>query len=77
MVLKEAGYNTAYRPSDVLAGWVTRTSTPQLGDLVLFRGHVGIFVGNGKMVDQGSAGGAHLREIKYYDNFIGYGRIPL
>ena len=77
MVLKEAGYSVAYRPSDALAGWVQRTSTPQPGDLVLFRGHVGIFVGNGMMVDQGSSGGAHLREIKYYDNFIGYGRIPI
>ena len=77
MVLKEAGYSTAYRPSDALASWTQRTTTPQLGDLVLFRGHVGIFVGNGKMIDQGSSGGAHLREIKYYDNFIGYGRIPI
>lgn len=77
MVLKEAGYNTAYRPSDAIAAWVTRTSAPQPGDLVLFQGHVGIFAGNGMMIDQGSSGGAHLRQIKYYDNFIGYGRIPL
>lgn len=77
MVLKEAGYATGYRDSSALASWTTRTSTPQPGDLVLFRGHVGIYVGSGMMVDQGSSGGAHLREIKYYNNFIGYGRIPI
>ena len=77
MVLKEAGYSVTYRDSSGLASWTTRIQSPQPGDLVLFRGHVGIFVGNGMMVDQGSSGGAHLRQIKYYDNFIGYGRLPV
>lgn len=77
MVLKEAGYNVPYRSSGALAAWTQRISSPQPGDLVLFSGHVGIYVGNGKMIDQGSSGGAHLRDFKYYDNFIGFGRLPI
>jgi cell wall-associated NlpC family hydrolase len=77
MVLKEAGYNVQYRDSGGLAAWTQRIASPQPGDLVLFRGHVGIYVSPGKMVDQGSSGGAHLRDYKYYDNFIGFGRLPI
>lgn len=76
MVLKEAGYNVPYRSSASLASWVRRTTDPQPGDLVLFSGHVGIYVSPGMMIDQGSSGGAHLRKI-FTQNFIGYGRIPL
>lgn len=79
MVLKEAEYNVQYRDSSGLSAWTaqTRTTSPQPGDLVLFTGHVGIYTGSGMMIDQGSSGGAHLRQIKYYDNFIGYGRLPI
>lgn len=77
MVLKEAGYNVQYKDSSGLSSWTKRISDPQPGDLVLFRGHVGILVGNGMMIDQGRSGGAHLSTIKYYDNFIGYGRLPI
>lgn len=79
MVLKETGYNVPYRDSSGLASWTgnTRTTNPQPGDLVLFRGHVGIYVSPGMMIDQGRSGGAHLSSIKYYDNFIGYGRLPI
>lgn len=76
MVLKEAGYNVPYRDSAGLAGWTKRTTDPQPGDLVLYKGHAGIYVSPGMMIDQGSAGGAHLRKI-FKQNFIGYGRLPL
>jgi cell wall-associated NlpC family hydrolase len=75
-VLKEAGYTTQYRDSDGLAAWVQRTSNPQPGDLVLYNGHVGIYAGNGMMIDQGRSGGAFFRKI-YKENFIGYGRMPI
>lgn len=76
MVLKEAGYNVPYRDSGGLASWTIRTTNPQPGDLVLYRGHAGIYVGDGKMIGQGKPGGAHLQSV-YTQNFIGYGRIPL
>lgn len=76
MVLKEAGYNVPYRDSAGLASWAKRTTDPQPGDLVLYKGHAGIYVAPGMMIDQGSAGGAHLRKI-FKQNFIGYGRLPL
>lgn len=76
MVLKEAGYSTQYRDSGDLAAWAQRTSNPQPGDLVLYSGHVGIYAGNGMMIDQGRSGGAFFRAV-YKENFIGYGRMPL
>lgn len=76
MVLKEAGYPVPYRDSAGLASWTTRTTNPQPGDLVLYRGHAGIYAGNGMMIDQGKDGGAFLQKV-YTQNFIGYGRIPL
>lgn len=76
-VLNKAGVNTPYRTSDGFVAWTARVKTPLAGDLVLFSGHIGIFVGDGMMVDHGSGLGAKLREIKWFDDFIGYGRIPL
>jgi cell wall-associated NlpC family hydrolase len=76
MVLKEAGYKVPYRDSGDLAAWSSRVKEPQAGDLVLYEGHVGIYVGSGMMIDQGRSGGAFLRKV-FTDNFIGYGRMPL
>lgn len=76
MVLKEAGYKVGYRTSSDLEVWTKRVSVPQVGDLVLYTGHVGIYVGNGMMIDQGRSGGAFLRTV-FKENFIGYGRMPL
>lgn len=75
MVLKEAGLSVPYRDSADLRGWTIRTNDPQPGDLVLYSGHVAIYLGNGMLIDQGSSGGAHLRKV-FTENFIGYGRIP-
>lgn len=76
-VLNKAGIKTPYRSSSGFADWTTRVKNPQPGDLVLFSGHIGIYTGNGMMVDHGSGLGAKLREIKWFDDFIGYGRIPV
>lgn len=75
MVFKEAGYNFTYRDSAGLASWTTRVTDPQPGDLVLYRGHAGIYAGGGMMVHHGRDGGAFFSKV-YTNNFIGYGRIP-
>jgi cell wall-associated NlpC family hydrolase len=74
-VLKEAGLSVPYRDSSALASWTKRTTNPQPGDLVLYRGHVGIYAGNGMMVHHGKPGGAFFIKV-YTQNLIGYGRIP-
>lgn len=74
-VFKEAGLSVPYRSSSALAVWTKRVTTPQIGDLVLYSGHVGIYAGNGMMVHHGKPGGAFFIKV-YKDNFIGYGRIP-
>ena len=74
MVMKEAGYKGGYRSSSELARTVKRVSTPRPGDLVLYRGHVGIYAGNGMMIHHGRSGGAFYMKV-YKQNFIGYGRI--
>jgi cell wall-associated NlpC family hydrolase len=73
-VFKEAGYDVPYRSSSALAKSVKRVKNPIPGDLVLYRGHVGIYVGNGMMVHHGRSGGAFLVKV-YKQNFIGYGRM--
>src|SRR4051812_14683709 len=73
-VFQEAGYKVPYRSSSALAREVKRVKNPIPGDLVLYRGHVGIYVGNGMMVHHGRSGGAFLVKV-YKQNFIGYGRI--
>jgi len=75
-VLTEAGLKVPYQDSAGLAAWTTRTNDPQPGDLVLYRGHVGIYAGNGMMVHHGKAGGAFFIKV-YKDNFIGFGRMPI
>jgi cell wall-associated NlpC family hydrolase len=73
-VFQEAGYKVPYRSSSALAREVKRVKNPIPGDLVLYRGHVGIYVGNGMMVHHGRSGGAFLVKV-YKQNFIGYGRM--
>lgn len=74
-VFREAGYNIPYRSSYALVKAAKRTSDPRQGDLVLYRGHVGIYVGNGMMIHHGKSGGAFLVKVYKSHNFIGYGRI--
>lgn len=73
-VFTEAGYKVPYRSSYALAHSVRRVKTPQPGDLVLYHGHVGIYVGKGMMIHHGRSGGAFLVKV-YKQNFIGYGRM--
>lgn len=74
MVLKQSGHNVPYRSSSALAHSTKRVSVPRPGDLVLYRGHVGIYAGNGMMIHHGRSGGAFYIRV-YKQNFIGYGRV--
>ena len=54
----------------------TRVSTPRVGDLVFFGApayHMGIYAGNGKLVDAGSSGGS-VRERSIWTSNVSYGR---
>lgn len=73
-VFQEAGRDVPYRSSSALARSAQRIKNPVPGDLVLYRGHVGIYAGNGMMIHHGREGGAFLVKV-YKQNFIGYGRI--
>lgn len=79
LVLKRAGYNVPYRSSGALYSWTLRVSKAQLqpGDLVFWYSpisHVGIYVGNGQVIDSGGPPGPVQRSI--YPGVSGYGRIP-
>jgi cell wall-associated NlpC family hydrolase len=73
-VFQEAGRDVPYRSSSALARSAKRVKNPVPGDLVLYRGHVGIYAGKGMMIHHGREGGAFLVKV-YKQNFIGYGRI--
>lgn len=74
-VLKQAGYNVPYRNSAALASWAVPVSKSNArpGDLVLYYGHVGIYMGNNMMIDHGGTPGAKFRAIYGSPRF---GRIP-
>lgn len=42
------------RTSESQGGWGRSTSNPQAGDIVCWGGHVGIYMGGGKMIDAGN-----------------------
>lgn len=60
--LNQAGANQSYMTSSAWAGSskypkITNTSNLQRGDILVFKGHVGIYMGNGKMIDASSSKG--------------------
>lgn len=82
--LNKAGHDIARTNAAGYYNMATKVSTPQQGDLVFFSGtykpgisHVGIYVGNGKMVAANN-GGVEVVDIfgPYWgDHFTGYGRM--
>lgn len=82
--LKKAGYNVSRTNAAGFYNMADRVSNPQPGDLVFFSGtykagisHVGIYIGNGKMV---SAAGSSVKINDIYgpywgDHFTGFGRM--
>lgn len=73
--LKKAGYKVPYRNSDALRAWAKKipASAARPGDLVFWPGHVGIYAGNGRVVDSGTKKGPSERRIWGSPS---YGRIP-
>lgn len=77
LALQEAGLTDRYRTSAALQSWTVPISRSEAraGDLVFGPGHVGIYLGNGKMIDApkpGTAVGVH----SVYSFMTNYGRIP-
>ena len=67
--LNHSGYKTGYRTSSAWAtsGYTTISSMSKLkvGDIVCFEGHVGIYIGSGKMIDcSSSQNGIRITNIK-------------
>lgn len=83
-VLNEAGYSTPRKTAASFYNSTTKVSKPQVGDLVFFSGtyksgisHVGIYIGNNKMVSA-SNDGVKIDKVNssYWGKyFTGYGRI--
>lgn len=77
LVLKQAGITNTYRTSGALREWTTPVprSQARAGDLVFGPGHVGIYAGDGMMVDAPKPGSS-VGYRKVYSTMTSYGRIP-
>lgn len=77
VVLKRVGVSSTYRTSAALREWTTPVTQAEAlpGDLVFGPGHVGIYVGDGRMIDAPDFGlKVDLRGV--YKTMTSYGRIP-
>ena len=84
-VINHSGWNVGRLGAQGLYNICTRVSSPQPGDLVFFKGtydtpgvsHVGIYVGDGKMLHCGDPiGYANLNTNYWQSHFYAYGRLP-
>lgn len=77
LVLKRAGLTDGYRTSHALREWVVPISRAEArpGDLVFGPGHVGIYIGNGRMIDAPKPGSS-VGDRPVYSSMTSYGRIP-
>lgn len=75
-VLKDSGYDVPYRNSVALKNWVNYVTPREAraGDLVFFPGHVGIYAGNGMLIDASSSTGTITERAVWSGS--SYGRIP-
>jgi len=84
-VINHSGWNVGRLGAQGLYNICTRVSSPQPGDLVFFKGtydtpgvsHVGIYVGDGRMLHCGDPiGYANLNTNYWQSHFYAYGRLP-
>lgn len=66
-ILQDAGLKVPYRASGALRATYRVVSASQAvpGDLVYKPGHIGVYTGNGMVVDHGSGFGAKHRKLWY------------
>lgn len=90
-VIGQSGWNYKYMGAKALHSFCTETKSPQPGDLVFFKNtyeapdpygetHVGIYVGNGKMIHTVKKTGVSYADISsgyWKDHLSSYGRLPL
>lgn len=84
-VINHSGWNVGRLGAQGLYNICTRVSSPSPGDLVFFKGtydtpgvsHVGIYVGDGKMLHCGDPiGYANLNTSYWQSHFYAYGHLP-
>ena len=77
LVFKQAGLTDTYRTSSSLRDWVRQIPRAEArpGDLVFGPGHVGIYIGNGRMIDAPRTGTV-VQERSVYSSMYFYGRVP-
>lgn len=82
--LNKAGYNVGRTSAAGYYNMSTKVSSPQPGDLVFFSGtykagisHVGIYIGNGKMINSNNSGVTinNIYGAYWGDHFTGFGRM--
>lgn len=82
--LNKAGYDTGRTNAAGYYNQATKVGSPQVGDLVFFSGtykpgisHVGIYIGNGKMISAngGGVGVDNIYGAYWGDHFTGFGRM--
>jgi cell wall-associated NlpC family hydrolase len=77
-VLKDAGFKVPYRTVAQLKRWTKPIEFADLrpGDLVFYDRHVGVFVGNGQVVDSSMLTAKVARHDMWLDPYPTFGRVP-
>jgi cell wall-associated NlpC family hydrolase len=77
-ILKDAGQKVPYRTSVKLRMWAEPIEFADLrpGDLVFYAHHVGVFVGDGQMVDASPMADTVIEHEMWQDPYPTFGRVP-
>jgi peptidoglycan DL-endopeptidase CwlO len=77
-VLKDVGREEPYRTTTALKKWAEPIEFADLqpGDLVFYAHHVGVFVGDGQMVDASPMADTVIEHEVWQDPYPTFGRVP-